>query len=77
MMEHHPMSYFESGLQKTIDHIEARLAEMGGCGDCAYERAMVRSYSQLLSRYRKELFISKSRRFLLAASQERSEPHNN
>lgn len=59
-----PMSGFESGLHKTIAHIESRLADMGGCGDCAYERAMVRSYRQLLSRYRRELFIINSRRFL-------------
>jgi len=54
----------EADLHHTITHIETRLAAIGETGDCAYEKALARSYSELLMQYRKQLFILKARRYL-------------
>ena len=48
-MEQH--SAVETNLHQTIAHIESRLAVMNGCGDCAYENALVLSYRELLAEY--------------------------
>ena len=42
-------------LQEEIAFLEARLDEMGGSGDCAYEKALVRSYDERLALRRVEL----------------------
>lgn len=65
-MEQHTPSPAETNLYQAIAHIESRLADMNGCGDCAYENALVRSYRDLLAGYGRKLFILQSRRFLLS-----------
>ena len=42
-------------LQDEIATLEARLAEMGEDGDCAYERAMSRLYTGMLEERRRRL----------------------
>lgn len=42
-------------LKEEIAFLEARLEEMGGSGDCAYENALVRSYNERLAARRDEL----------------------
>ncbi len=44
-----------SRLIEEIAYIEARLIAIGQTGDCAYEKAMARSYQQLLQQRRQEL----------------------
>ena len=65
-MEHHINNCSEKTLHQTIAHIESRLADMSGYGDCAYEHALARSYRELLLRYGRRLFLLQSRRFLLS-----------
>ncbi len=65
-MEQHTISTTETNLHQTIAHIESRLAEMSGCGDCAYENALAYGYRELLASYGRKLFILQSRRFLLS-----------
>lgn len=54
----------EADLQHTIAHLESRLAAIGGNGDCAYEKALAKNYSELLVHCRKQLFILNAKRFL-------------
>lgn len=42
-------------LKEEIAFLESRLDEMGGSGDCAYEKALVRSYDERLALRRVEL----------------------
>jgi hypothetical protein len=42
-------------LLEEIAYLEARLITIGQTGDCAYEKAMARSYNQLLQLRRREL----------------------
>ena len=42
-------------LLEEIAYIEARLIAIGHTGDCAYEKSMARSYTQLLQLRRREL----------------------
>ena len=42
-------------LQEEIAFLETRLDEMGGSGDCAYEKALVRSYNERLAARRDQL----------------------
>lgn len=44
-----------SRLLEEIAYLEARLIAIGQTGDCAYEKAMARSYTQLLQLRRHEL----------------------
>ena len=44
-----------SRLIEEIAYLEARLIAMGQTGDCAYEKAMARSYRELLQLRRSEL----------------------
>lgn len=44
-----------SRLLAEIAYLEARLIAIGQTGDCAYERALARSYRELLSLRRQEL----------------------
>ncbi len=44
-----------SRLIEEIAYLEARLIAMGQNGDCAYEKAMARSYRELLRQRRQEL----------------------
>ena len=44
-----------SRLVEEIAYLEARLIIIGQTGDCAYEKAMARSYTQLLQQRRSEL----------------------
>lgn len=53
-----PMAGIESRrarLQEEICYMEARLAEIGFEGDCAYERAMSRFYREQIMSRREEL----------------------
>ncbi len=43
-------------LQEEIVCIEARLDAIGHNGDCAYEKALARRYSELLRSHRQQLF---------------------
>lgn len=45
----------QSRLIEEIAYLEARLIAIGQTGDCAYEKSMARSYSQLLQQRRREL----------------------
>ena len=55
MNEHHHISNHEpSALAAAIQRFEARLAELDG-GDCAYEKALVRSYEQAVAHARQQL----------------------
>lgn len=42
-------------LREEIAYVEARLAELGGDGDCAYENAMIRFLEQQLAERRAHL----------------------
>ena len=42
-------------LREEIAYIEARLAEIGDDGDCAYENAMIRFFEQELAQRRAHL----------------------
>ncbi|MEN8169744.1 MAG: hypothetical protein ABFS08_05925 [Pseudomonadota bacterium] len=42
-------------LLEEIAYLEARLIAIGQTGDCAYEKSMARSYTQLLQLRRREL----------------------
>lgn len=42
-------------LRAEIAFFEARISEMGGDGDCAYEKALVRQYRQLIAERRERL----------------------
>lgn len=42
-------------LRDEVAFLEARLDEMLGSGDCAYEKALVRAYNQRLSARREQL----------------------
>ncbi len=44
-----------SRLLEEIAYLEARLIAIGQNGDCAYEKAMARSYRELLQLRRREL----------------------
>lgn len=44
-----------SRLREEIAYMEARLAEMGDDGDCAYENAMIRFFEQQLAQRRAHL----------------------
>ncbi|MBF0255603.1 MAG: hypothetical protein HQL47_03905 [Gammaproteobacteria bacterium] len=45
----------ERALLEDINYLESRLKEMGYNGDCAYERAIERSFSQRLQERRQAL----------------------
>lgn len=45
----------ESQLLDEISWFEARLNAIGGNGDCAYEKALARSYEQAVSSHRERL----------------------
>ena len=47
--------HIHSRLLEEIAYLEARLIAIGQNGDCAYEKAMARSYSELLKLRRQEL----------------------
>ena len=51
---HHHREYRR--LQEEIVCIEARLHAIGHNGDCAYEKALARRYSELLQDHRRQLF---------------------
>lgn len=42
-------------LREEIAYLEARLDEIGGNGDCAYEKSLARSYVVLLKERRDQL----------------------
>ncbi len=42
-------------LLEEIAYLEARLIAIGQTGDCAYEKSLARSYSELLRARRREL----------------------
>jgi hypothetical protein len=44
-----------SRLREEIAYMEARLAEIGNDGDCAYENAMIRFFEQQLAQRRARL----------------------
>ena len=52
MFENHPVKpvvppqYDPQRLAEEIDYMEARLAEIGHDGDCAYERAIIRFFNE-------------------------------
>jgi hypothetical protein len=54
---HHSLvAISDSGrLREEIAYIEARLAEIGDDGDCAYENAMIRFFEQELAQRRAHL----------------------
>ncbi len=52
---HRDHSY--SRLVEEIAYLEARLTAIGQTGDCAYEKAMARSYRELLRQRRCDLMI--------------------
>lgn len=55
MPEHRPLHCRNEGeLLAEIRQIEARLKELDD-GDCAYEKALVRSYEQTIQQYRARL----------------------
>lgn len=45
----------ENQLLDEISWFETRLNEIGGNGDCAYEKALARSYEQAVSSHRERL----------------------
>lgn len=45
----------EQSLLKDIAYFEARLEEMGYNGDCAYERAIVKTFARLVEERRDSL----------------------
>jgi hypothetical protein len=45
----------ENQLLDEISWFEMRLQEIGGNGDCAYEKALARSYEQTVSSHRQRL----------------------
>lgn len=45
----------QSQLREEIAFLEARLDEMLNCGDCAYEKALVRAYNERLADRRDQL----------------------
>lgn len=45
----------EGQLLDEISWFETRLNEIGGNGDCAYEKALARSYEQAVSSHRERL----------------------
>ena len=45
----------EGQLLDEIAWFEGRLIEIGGNGDCAYEKALARSYEQAVSSHRERL----------------------
>ena len=45
----------ESQLLDEIAWFEGRLQDIGGNGDCAYEKALARSYEQAVSSHRERL----------------------
>jgi hypothetical protein len=45
----------EHQLLDEISWFESRLREIGGNGDCAYEKALARSYEQAVSSHRERL----------------------
>jgi hypothetical protein len=47
----------EGQLLDEITWFESRLIEIGGNGDCAYEKALARSYEQVVSSHRERLAI--------------------
>ncbi len=51
--QHRDESY--SRLLEEVAYLEARLIAIGQTGDCAYEKALARSYSELLRARRRQL----------------------
>ena len=47
--------HYHGRLLEEIAYMEARLIAIGQTGDCAYEKSMARSYTQLLQLRRREL----------------------
>ena len=45
----------EGQIREEISWCEARLDQIGGNGDCAYEKALARSYEQAVSSHRARL----------------------
>ena len=45
-------------LRDEIAHMEARLADIGDDGDCAYERAMIRFFTEQLAERRARLGVA-------------------
>ena len=46
-------------LREEIAYVEARLAELGDDGDCAYENAMIRFFEQQLAERRACLEVAR------------------
>jgi hypothetical protein len=46
-------------LLEEIAYLEARLIAIGQTGDCAYEKSLARSYSELLRARRQQLVATK------------------
>ena len=51
----------QNRLREEIAFLEARLDEMLNCGDCAYEKALVRAYNERLADRRVQLASLASR----------------
>lgn len=47
-------------LLEEIAYLEARLIAIGGTGDCAYEKSLARSYTELLHARRQQLYAIQS-----------------
>jgi len=54
---HHDQGY--SRLLEEIAYLEARLIAIGQTGDCAYEKSLARSYTELLRARRRQLNVIK------------------
>jgi hypothetical protein len=54
---HREQSY--GRLVEEIAYLEARLIAIGHTGDCAYEKSLARTYSELLRTRRRELALLK------------------
>ena len=56
----HDHAHESACLAATIQRLEARLAQLDG-GDCAYEKALVRSYEQTVASAREQLAVLERR----------------
>ena len=51
----HPHAGKRQQILEQISYFESRLEEMGGSGDCAYEKSLVRVYETRLGEHRQLL----------------------
>ena len=58
---HHDDAARRHRILEQIAYFEARLDEMGGSGDCAYEKSLVRVYESRLGEHRRILESMDSR----------------